>query len=128
MSGSEAVSRVKGSKPMSLRYAAAALAVTLVAGAASAQTAVNDQMGAGAAPARGNAPIKAAHTVNAGGAKAGHNSFTERQARRHILKSGYTQVSGLTKGPDGVWRGSAMKNGAQVQVALDFKGNVTEGQ
>ncbi len=80
----------------------------------------------GGPDAKGNAPLKHAHTVNDGSAKPGANSFTEGQARQHIMKSGYSDVSGLTKGKDGVWRGMATHNGASVSVAMDFKGNVTE--
>ena len=80
----------------------------------------------GGPDAKGNAPLKAPHTVNDGAARPGANSFTEGQARQHILNSGYTAVSGLTKGSDGVWRGSATRNGAPVSVAMDFKGNVTQ--
>ena len=80
----------------------------------------------GGPDAKGNAPLKAAHTVNDGAAKPGASSFTEGQARQHILHSGYSSVSGLAKGADGVWRGAAMKGGATVNVALDFKGNVSE--
>ena len=80
----------------------------------------------GGPDAKGNAPLKAMHTVNDGSAKPGANSFTQGQARQHILNSGYSDVSGLTKGQDGVWRGMATHNGAQVNVAMDFKGNVTE--
>ena len=98
------------------------LLATALAGGAVAQTAP-----VGGPDARGNSAIKAPHTVNAGSAKPAANSFTRGQAAKHIEKSGYTGVSGLTKGSDGVWRGSAMKNGAPVSVALDFKGNVTEG-
>lgn len=95
-----------------------ALALSLgVSGAALAQE---------GAPAKGNAPVKKAHTVNDGGAKKGANSFTEGQAREHIEKSGYSSVSGLAKGTDGVWRGTAMKGGVSKEVAMDFKGNVSE--
>ena len=80
----------------------------------------------GGSDAKGNAPLKTAHTVNDGSAKPGANSFTEGQARQHILNSGYTTVTGLTKGKDGVWRGMATRNGAQMSVAMDFKGNVTD--
>ncbi len=80
----------------------------------------------GGPDAKGNAPLKSAHTINDGSAKPGANSFTEGQARKHILNSGYTDVSGLTKGEDGVWRGAATRDGAQVSVAMDFKGNVTQ--
>ena len=80
----------------------------------------------GGPDAKGNAPLKASHTVNDGAPKAGANSFTQAEARRHILHSGYDAVSGLTKGLDGVWRGVATKDGATVSVALDFKGDVTD--
>jgi hypothetical protein len=76
--------------------------------------------------AKGNAPIKAMHTVDDGAAKPGANSFTEGQAKQHILNSGYTSVSDLTKGSDGIWRGAATKGGQSIKVALDFKGNVSE--
>ena len=78
-----------------------------------------------AEPAKGNAPLKPAHTVNDGGARLGHNSFTEGQARQHIEKSGFTAVTGLVKGQDGVWRGKATRAGQVSDVAMDFKGNVT---
>ena len=55
----------------------------------------------------------------------GRNSFTESQARGRIAKDGYTDVSKLTKNQNGVWQGTATKGGAKVNVALDYKGNVT---
>jgi protein CpxP len=58
------------------------------------------------------------------GAAPGANSFTEAQARARLEKNGFTQVSGLAKGNDGIWRGSAMKNGGPVRVSVDYKGNV----
>jgi opacity protein-like surface antigen len=54
----------------------------------------------------------------------GANSFTEGQAKSRIESSGYTNVSGLRKDDQGVWRGTAMKDGRQVNVSLDFQGNV----
>lgn len=82
---------------------------------------------AGGPDAKGNAPLKPGHTVNDGAAKHGHNSFTEGQARKHIEKAGFTGVTGLAKGDDGVWRGQAMRNNQTVAVAMDFKGNVSTG-
>ena len=79
----------------------------------------------GGPDAKGNAPLKHAHTVNDGAAKHGRNSFTEGQARRHIEKAGFTGVTGLAKGDDGVWRGQAMRDGQATDVAMDFKGNVS---
>jgi hypothetical protein len=54
----------------------------------------------------------------------GSNSFTEGQAKDRALATGLTSVSSLNKDGDGVWRGSAMKDGKAVKVAIDFKGNV----
>ena len=55
----------------------------------------------------------------------GRNSFTESQARSRIAKDGYTNVTKLMKNQNGVWQGAAMKGGVKVNVALDYKGNVT---
>lgn len=55
----------------------------------------------------------------------GRNSFTQSQARGRIEKAGYSDVGGLAKNKNGVWQGMAMKDGAKVAVALDYKGNVT---
>ena len=101
---------------------ASALALSMGLGAA----AYAQSPPVGGPDAKGNAPLKHMHTVNDGSAKPGANSFTEGQARQHIVNSGYSDVSGLAKGQDGVWRGMATHNGAQVNVAMDFKGNVTE--
>ena len=54
----------------------------------------------------------------------GANSFTEGQAKDRVIAAGFTIVSSLVKDGDGVWRGSAMKDGKSVKVAVDFKGNV----
>src|SRR5438105_2347644 len=55
---------------------------------------------------------------------AGRNSFTEGEARARIEKMGFTNVGQLKKDEHGVWRGLAIKNGRQVQVSLDYQGNV----
>ncbi|MCC7048330.1 MAG: hypothetical protein IT562_16570 [Alphaproteobacteria bacterium] len=55
---------------------------------------------------------------------AGANSFTESQARDRIVNAGYSDVSGLRKDDQGIWRGTAKKNGAQTNVAVDYRGNV----
>ena len=78
--------------------------------------------------AKDNSAIKETHTVDDGKARTGANSFTEAQAREHIAKSGFTDVSALTKDKKGVWRGTAKKDGRQVHVGLDFKGNVSTGK
>ena len=55
---------------------------------------------------------------------AGANSFTVGQARARIQHDGFTQVSGLHKDRQGVWRGKAMKDGQSVGVALDYQGKI----
>jgi len=56
---------------------------------------------------------------------AGANSFTESQAKSRIEAAGYSDVSGLAKDTNGVWRGKAAKAGKNVDVALDYQGNIT---
>ena len=72
-----------------------------------------------------NSAVKDPHTVNADGPSRGANSFTEGQARGHIEHGGFTHISKLSKDSNGLWRGTAMKNGHRVSVAVDFKGDVT---
>ena len=59
---------------------------------------------------------------------AGANSFTEAQAQERIEKAGFTEVKALKKDDQGIWRGTAMQSGKQVNVALDFQGNVVSNQ
>ena len=54
----------------------------------------------------------------------GANSFTEQQARDRALAHGVTNLSGLAKDDDGIWRAKAMQSGKSVNVSVDFKGNV----
>lgn len=82
---------------------------------------------AAAPPAPDSATATAAPQGDAStttGPKKGANSFTEGQAQGRIADAGYTSVNGLKKDPDGIWRGSAMKNGQQVSVWLDYTGKV----
>lgn len=64
-----------------------------------------------------------AHTTEM--AAEGRNSFTESQARGRIEKAGYANVGKIAKNKNGVWQGMATKDGGKVNVALDYKGNVT---
>jgi hypothetical protein len=101
---------------------AIALVLGLSAGGALAQT---------PAPATGpqNSAVNTGNSSNrmAAGPVKGANSFTESEARSRIEKNGFTNVSGLKKDDDGIWRGMGMKNGQQVAVALDYQGNVFFG-
>src|SRR6202047_2717087 len=48
----------------------------------------------------------------------GRNSFTEGEAKSRIESNGFSDVSGLAKDDDGVWRGKAMKEGKRGEVGL----------
>ena len=54
----------------------------------------------------------------------GANSFTEGQASDRIIAAGMMAPTALVKDDKGIWRGTAMKDGKSVNVAVDFKGNV----
>jgi hypothetical protein len=54
----------------------------------------------------------------------GANSFTESEAKSRIAAKGYTHVGSLKKDANGVWRGTATKDGQSVNVSLDYQGNV----
>ncbi len=71
-----------------------------------------------------NPAVKSTKPVATHVAAKGHNSFTEAQARDRIEKAGYTDVSKLTKNSNGIWQGTAMKDGKTVNLGLDYKGNV----
>lgn len=60
------------------------------------------------------------------GLEPGANSFTEGQARSRIEDHGYTNVSKLHKDQNSIWQAEAMKDGRQVRVGLDYRGNVVE--
>lgn len=102
------------------------IAVAIIAGlgATSAALAQSGQPQANPSAPQ-NSALKAPHEMKPGAPAAGHNSFTMGQARKHIEKAGYTQVTGLTKDKDGLWQGNAMQAGKSVHVAMDFQGSVT---
>jgi hypothetical protein len=98
---------------MSMRFAKAAVvavSVALVPGAVGAQT---------------STPSTSTQSGTQQPPVAGANSFTEAQAQERIEKAGYTEVKSLKKDDQGIWRGTATQSGKQVNVALDFQGNVT---
>ena len=80
-------------------------------------------------PANRDANTPAVNTPNSppnpGAPVAGANSFTESQAKSRLETNGFSSVSGLQKDPNGVWRGKANKGGKQMDVSVDFQGNVT---
>lgn len=57
----------------------------------------------------------------------GANSFTEGQARTRFEAAGFSAVDGLAKDDNGIWRGRGMRDGAQVSLAMDFRGRIAFG-
>ena len=108
---------------MRIRFTAAALmlaAPLVFAPGAFAQNENPDAMSARAPkPA-----VKGMHENSSATPVPGANSFTRAQAQKQIEAKGYTHVAGLTKGQDGIWRGTAEKNGATGPVSVDYQGNV----
>lgn len=63
-------------------------------------------------------------STDAGAPLKGANSFTENQAKDRVVAAGFTNVSALSQDDNGIWRGTANKDGKSVKVAVDYKGNV----
>ncbi len=73
-------------------------------------------------------PSTTTQNKDAGAPLPGANSFTQGQAQARIEQLGYTNVTGLAKDADGIWRGSAMKDSKTQKVSVDFRGNIVVGQ
>jgi hypothetical protein len=142
-----------------MKITSLALATTLLAGGAMAQTTsppTSPTTGPTASPVRPGNTAPSGATSNTGGTPGivdrntgaaaaagdrnqavattsatapqparGANSFSQAEARRRIERTGFQQVNGLHKDSNGVWRGTATHNGAQMPVWLDYKGNVS---
>jgi putative membrane protein len=70
----------------------------------------------------GNAETRRA--VNSAPLENGANSFTEGQASERLREAGISNVTGLRKDDNGVWRGRGQWQGRSVEVGLDFRGNI----
>jgi hypothetical protein len=71
-----------------------------------------------------NPAVNTTGTNNSTTPVAGANSFTMAEAKSRIEARGYSDVHGLKKDGNGVWRGTATKDGQAGPVSLDFQGNV----
>ena len=111
-----------------MKTASLTLAALLLAGTAVAQPSGTTTAPRGSTTAQDHNPAVAS-TSNANDSVApakGSNSFTESQAKSRIADRGYSNVASLKKDDDGVWHGTAQREGHPVQVWLDYKGNVGE--
>lgn len=57
----------------------------------------------------------------------GANSFTEAQVIARLEENGFTEITGLTLDDKGIWRGKAKHQGAMLDVAVDYRGNIVYG-
>ena len=71
-----------------------------------------------------NPAVKSVNENTSATPVAGANSFTMSQARKQIEARGYSRVAKLKKDKNGVWRGTAMKDGATGPISVDYQGNV----
>jgi hypothetical protein len=102
-----------------LLTAAALMLAAPVAMPAFAQSATQD-----AQTGPQNKAVKGMHENNSAMPVKGANSFTRMEAQKQIEAKGYTHVAGLTKDKEGIWRGTADKDGASGPVSVDYQGNV----
>ena len=51
-------------------------------------------------------------------------SGAEAAARYKFEQAGFHDVKGLSRTPDGVWSGRAVKNGIEIAVSMDAAGNI----
>ena len=103
--------------------------ITVLTGTVLADGAIAQSAGPPANPNASSPAIANKNANNPGVPAAGANSFTEAQAKSRIEAAGYSNVSGLIKGEDGIWRGKASKGSTTMgsttaDVALDYQGNV----
>lgn len=98
--------------------------ITVLVSAAIAGGTVAQTAGPAANPKPSTPAVASPNANNPGAPGVGANSFTEGQAKSRIESAGYSNVSGLIKDKDGIWRGKATKGGSTVDVALDYQGNV----
>lgn len=58
----------------------------------------------------------------------GENSFTENQAKEKIEAAGFAEVKMQNLDADGIWHATAKKGAENVNVRMDYQGNITTAQ
>jgi hypothetical protein len=71
-----------------------------------------------------NPAVKSMNQNNSSMPVVGANSFTQSEAIKQIEARGYTNVAKLEKDSNGVWRGTATKDGKSGPISIDYQGNV----
>jgi hypothetical protein len=116
-----------------MKHTLLALALVAAAGAASAQTMPTQGSGnmSTDTPMNSGAQMKSGAAANGSGANmapemanAPRVTGAAATAQKRIEMDGYKNVTGLAKGSDGLWHGTAMRGNTQVQVTVDRAGRV----
>jgi len=68
-----------------------------------------------------NTATKTAPQASATESAAIGSPFTMENARQHLMRQGYTNVSPLERDANGNWTGTATKDGKRIAVAVDVK-------
>ena len=111
-----------------------ALIAILAVGVAGAAYAQNAQMPAGPTNpppgtsygGAGNNPYLPPSTTGTAkpGALNSNASSAEAATRYKFEQAGFHDVKGLSRSPDGVWSGRAVKGGVEMAVSMDAAGNI----
>lgn len=112
--------------------------IALTAGTALAQDNTGAAKDPGAATGSSNGAVNGkgntSSSVNASGTatmvapnalEKGANSFTEGEARSRLEGAGLSNISGLHKDAQGIWRGKGTRDGKPVEIGFDYKGNIS---
>ncbi len=68
-----------------------------------------------------NTATEAAPKASATESAVVRSPFTMENARQHLMRRGYTNVSPLERDANGNWIGTATKDGKRIAVAVDVK-------
>lgn len=96
------------------------LAVTMIAATLSLSALSLDAM----AQTSTTSPAPSPAPVDANAPLPGANSFTEAQAKSRLEANGYSNISALQKDSNGVWKGTATHSNANVNISVDYRGNI----
>ncbi len=69
-------------------------------------------------------PPSTAGTPQPGALDSGNATAELAATRAKIESAGFSNVQGLSRSPDGTWRGRGTKNGVEVAVSLDTAGHI----
>ena len=112
-------------KPIVIAASAAALLAACGAKTEASDSARTEGPAVSSSETPRNTAVDTTPTTGDAGPTPGASSYTEAQARSAIESAGFTGVGELTQNANGLWQGSATKDGKSVSVSVDYRGAVT---